>query len=188
MFCLQFVLTVWQYLIKEGFLNKISRKERQPRMFFLMNDVLLYTAPFTHATFALRNVLPLVGMRLRVTSAAVDDDEESANVFSILSTHRCVLLLLSHLTRDDNMYGCVVFVGRSFAVQAESAAERDAWVNALREAIDDNNEKRKTFVPDAHIASPLVQVRVQYSPFLTLPGMSLNSVLFISTGWKSREK
>ena len=86
------------------------------------------------------------------------------------------------------MHGCAVFVDRSFAVQAESAAERDAWVNALREAIDDNNEKRKTFVPDAHIASPLVPVRVQYSPFLTLPGMSLNSVLFISTGWKSREK
>ena len=66
------------------------------------------------------------------------------------------------------MYGCVVFVSRSFAVQAESATERDAWVNALREAIDDNNEKRKTFVPDAHIASPLVQVRVQHSHLIML--------------------
>ena len=74
-------------MVGEGLLNKISRKERHARMFFLMNDVLLYTAPYTQSTYTLRNVLPLVGMRLRVDPDQ-DDDEESANVFSIISTHR----------------------------------------------------------------------------------------------------
>ena len=51
---------------------------------------------------------------------------------------------------------------RSFTVSAETVAEKDSWLAALKLAIDDNNEKRKTFVPDSKIADPLVKVHLHF--------------------------
>ena len=50
-----------------------------------MNDVLLYAAPYTYNTYQLKNVLPLVGMRVRL---ADDKQDEYKTEFSIISTQR----------------------------------------------------------------------------------------------------
>uniref|UniRef100_A0A668A016 FYVE, RhoGEF and PH domain containing 5a n=1 Tax=Myripristis murdjan TaxID=586833 RepID=A0A668A016_9TELE len=51
--------------VKEGTLMKVSRKSRQPRHLFLMNDVLLYTYPQQDGKYRLKNTLSLTGMKVR---------------------------------------------------------------------------------------------------------------------------
>ncbi|KAL5014547.1 hypothetical protein ScPMuIL_008817 [Solemya velum] len=60
-------------LIRKGELMKCSRKEKQPRMFFLFSDVLLYTTPVT-AGYKVNTDLPLAGMKLK---AQMEDEETS---------------------------------------------------------------------------------------------------------------
>uniref|UniRef100_I3KS77 FYVE, RhoGEF and PH domain-containing protein 5 n=1 Tax=Oreochromis niloticus TaxID=8128 RepID=I3KS77_ORENI len=59
--------------VKEGTLMKVSRKSRQPRHLFLMNDVLLYTYPQQDGKYRLKNTLPLTGLKvslkIRVSNA-----------------------------------------------------------------------------------------------------------------------
>ncbi|XP_028262577.1 FYVE, RhoGEF and PH domain-containing protein 5b isoform X2 [Parambassis ranga] len=50
--------------VKEGTLMKVSRKSRQPRHLFLMNDVLLYTFPQQDGKYRLKNTLPLSGLKV----------------------------------------------------------------------------------------------------------------------------
>uniref|UniRef100_A0A3Q3BA16 FYVE, RhoGEF and PH domain-containing protein 5 n=1 Tax=Kryptolebias marmoratus TaxID=37003 RepID=A0A3Q3BA16_KRYMA len=50
--------------VKEGTLMKVSRKSRQPRHLFLMNDVLLYTYPQQDGKYRLKNTLPLTGLKV----------------------------------------------------------------------------------------------------------------------------
>ncbi|XP_077054378.1 FYVE, RhoGEF and PH domain-containing protein 5b isoform X1 [Siphateles boraxobius] len=50
--------------VKEGTLMKVSRKCKQPRHLFLMNDVMLYTYPQQDGKFRLINRLPLAGMEV----------------------------------------------------------------------------------------------------------------------------
>ncbi|XP_073325072.1 FYVE, RhoGEF and PH domain-containing protein 5b isoform X2 [Pagrus major] len=50
--------------VKEGTLMKVSRKNRQPRHLFLMNDVLLYTYPQQDGKYRLKNTLPLTGLKV----------------------------------------------------------------------------------------------------------------------------
>nr|XP_022299386.1 activating transcription factor 7-interacting protein 1-like isoform X2 [Crassostrea virginica] len=102
--------------LKEGELMKLSRKEMQPRMFFLFNDVLLYTTPITTGGYRLNNALTLVGMK--VSKPKRDDLKTEFNIISIQ---------------------------RSFMVIAKSEAERNSWVDMLQEAIDDQTHRRNTF-------------------------------------------
>lgn len=110
------VIKPGRVLIKEGELMKLSRKEMQPRMFFLFNDVLLYTTPTPTGGYRLNNVLTLVGMKVTLPAS-----EEYNTEFNIVSVHR------------------------SFTVEASSVQERDSWVKALTSAIDDNTQRRNTF-------------------------------------------
>ncbi|KAI1892739.1 hypothetical protein AGOR_G00136640 [Albula goreensis] len=50
--------------VKEGTLMKVSRKSRQPRHLFLMNDIMLYTYPQQDGKYRLKNTLTLVGMKV----------------------------------------------------------------------------------------------------------------------------
>ncbi|KAJ8265370.1 hypothetical protein COCON_G00144690 [Conger conger] len=50
--------------VKEGTLMKVSRKSRQPRHLFLMNDIMLYTYPQQDGKYRLKNALTLVGMKV----------------------------------------------------------------------------------------------------------------------------
>uniref|UniRef100_A0A8C2BFL5 FYVE, RhoGEF and PH domain containing 5b n=1 Tax=Cyprinus carpio TaxID=7962 RepID=A0A8C2BFL5_CYPCA len=50
--------------VKEGTLMKVSRKCKQPRHLFLMNDIMLYTYPQQDGKYRLINRLPLAGMEV----------------------------------------------------------------------------------------------------------------------------
>ncbi|ELT96558.1 hypothetical protein CAPTEDRAFT_180983 [Capitella teleta] len=102
-------------LIKEGILNKLSRKEMQPRMFYLFNDVLLYTTP-VGGGFRLNNTLPLTGMKvIRPTK------EDFQNEFSIISTQR------------------------SFTISASTSDEKEEWLSVLEETIAENIRRRSSY-------------------------------------------
>ena len=80
--------------------------------FLQMNDVLLYTAPYTHNTYQLKNMLPLVGMRVRL--GADEEDEELRNEFSIISTQRYAAEKVDMLRVKINvrylcLHFCIVF-------------------------------------------------------------------------------
>ncbi|XP_041348475.1 FYVE, RhoGEF and PH domain-containing protein 6-like [Gigantopelta aegis] len=105
-------------LLKKGELMKMSRKEQQPRMFFLFTDVLLYTTP-TATGYRLNNILPLIGMKVGASDKPTPD--EYGNEFSILS------------------------VQRSFTVSARTPKERTEWMTALSDAIKELTQKRDTF-------------------------------------------
>lgn len=109
-----------RYLLKEGELLKLCRREMQPRYFILLSDVLLYTSFATSSpggALRLNYELPLEGMRVETPRA-----EDFKNEFSVIST------------------------SRSFTLQASSAEERDEWLRALREAITDNASRRSSFL------------------------------------------
>ncbi|XP_042237454.1 FYVE, RhoGEF and PH domain-containing protein 6-like [Homarus americanus] len=109
-----------RYLLKEGELLKLCRREMQPRYFILLSDVLLYTSFVTSGpggALRLNCELTLEGMKVDTPTA-----EEFKNEFSVIST------------------------SRSFTLQASTAQERDAWIEALREAIEDNASRRSTFM------------------------------------------
>ncbi|CAB3996542.1 Fgd6 [Paramuricea clavata] len=103
-------------LIKEGALMKLSRKEMQPRMFYLLTDVLLYTTPVANNQFRLNLSLPLEEIQVELP---VSPDFE--NEFSIISTKK------------------------SFILSASTADERDEWLEALRNASDEIRKKKITF-------------------------------------------
>ncbi|XP_069110952.1 LOW QUALITY PROTEIN: FYVE, RhoGEF and PH domain-containing protein 6-like [Argopecten irradians] len=102
--------------IKAGVLMKLSRKEMQERMFFLFSDVLLYTTPTTTGGYRLNQVLTLT--RLKVSMSTHD---EFSKEFNIISTHK------------------------SFTVEAKTLEDRNAWITALTQAVEENALKRNTF-------------------------------------------
>ncbi|XP_043083169.1 FYVE, RhoGEF and PH domain-containing protein 6-like isoform X2 [Puntigrus tetrazona] len=102
-------------LLKEGILMKLSRKGMQPRMFFLLNDSLLYTTPVA-GNFKLNNMLSLAEMK--VTKPSQEGYQNELNIES---------------------------VERSFILSASSAACRDEWLQAISTAIDDYTKKETTF-------------------------------------------
>ncbi|CAL8337774.1 unnamed protein product [Arctogadus glacialis] len=103
--------------LKEGTLMKLSRKEMQPRMFFLFNDALMYTTPVQSAQYKLNSVLSLAGMKVSKPS-----QEAYQNELNIES------------------------VERSFILSASSATEREQWLEAIAKAIDDYTKKKITFI------------------------------------------
>ncbi|TWW75892.1 FYVE, RhoGEF and PH domain-containing protein 6 [Takifugu flavidus] len=103
--------------LKEGVLNKLSRKVMQPRMFFLFNDTLLYTIPVQSGQFKLKNMLSLAGMKVSKPT-----QEAYQNELNIVS------------------------VERSFILSASSASERDEWLEAISKAIDDYTKKKISFI------------------------------------------
>ncbi|BFZ10698.1 hypothetical protein BsWGS_13737 [Bradybaena similaris] len=110
------VIQPGRVLIKQGELQKLSRREMQPRMFFLFSDVLLYTTP-TSTGFKINNVLPLTGMK--INSPKLEDYKFEFNIIS---------------------------VQRSFTLCASSFEEKEQWVSAIEVAVEENAKKHHTFV------------------------------------------
>ncbi|XP_051544329.1 FYVE, RhoGEF and PH domain-containing protein 6-like isoform X2 [Myxocyprinus asiaticus] len=102
--------------LKEGTLMKLSRKVMQPRMFFLFNDILLYTTPVQSGQYKVNSMLSLAGMKVSKPS-----QEAYQNELNIES------------------------VERSFILSANSATERDEWLEAITNAIDDYTRKKISF-------------------------------------------
>ncbi|XP_076877587.1 uncharacterized protein LOC143526804 [Brachyhypopomus gauderio] len=103
-------------LLKEGILMKLSRKVMQPGMFFLFNDVLLYTTPLQSGQYKLINELSLAGMK--VTKPSQEGYQNELNIES---------------------------VERSFILSCSSPANRDEWLEAISAAIDDFTKKQISF-------------------------------------------
>ncbi|KAJ0056873.1 hypothetical protein NL108_000671, partial [Boleophthalmus pectinirostris] len=103
--------------LKEGTLMKLSRKVMQPRMFFLFNDALMYTTPVQSGQYRLNSILSLAGMKVSKPS-----QEAYQNELNIES------------------------VERSFILSANSASERDEWLEAIATAINDYTKKKITFI------------------------------------------
>ncbi|XP_037303990.2 FYVE, RhoGEF and PH domain-containing protein 5-like isoform X1 [Pungitius pungitius] len=86
--------------VKEGTLMKVSRKSRQPRHLFLMNDVLLYTYPQQDGKYRLKNTLPLTG--LTVSKPIVENVQ---NALKIEGTDISITLSASSfIEREDWFY------------------------------------------------------------------------------------
>ncbi|UJR13826.1 hypothetical protein I4U23_000837 [Adineta vaga] len=106
--------------IREGCLQKFSRKGYQQRMFFLFSDVLLYCARSSSPVlqFKLHGELPLRTM-------TVEDSDEQVNIPNSIT----------------------IYTGtRSLLVVASSAAEKTRWLHDLKSAIDNlqiNSEDQK---------------------------------------------
>uniref|UniRef100_A0A667YX98 FYVE, RhoGEF and PH domain containing 5a n=1 Tax=Myripristis murdjan TaxID=586833 RepID=A0A667YX98_9TELE len=99
----------WQVFVKEGTLMKVSRKSRQPRHLFLMNDIMLYTYPQQDGKYRLKNTLSLSGMK--VSKPVLD------NVLN------CLRIEMSDIT---------------ITLSASSVGEREDWFHTLSRAIADH--------------------------------------------------
>ncbi|KAM8868535.1 FYVE, RhoGEF and PH domain-containing protein 5 isoform 1-T1 [Synchiropus picturatus] len=102
--------------VKEGTLMKVSRKSRQPRHLFLMNDIMLYTYPQQDGKYRLKNTLSLSGMK--VNKPVLDN---------ILN---CLRIEVSDIT---------------IVLSAGSVAEREDWFHTLSRAIADHAAGLCTF-------------------------------------------
>lgn len=86
-------------------------------MFFLFNDILLYTTPAQSGQFKVNNMLSLAGMKV-----SKPPQEAYQNELNIES------------------------VERSFILSASSASERDDWLKAISTAIADYTKKKISFI------------------------------------------
>lgn len=111
--------------LKEGIINKLSRKTLQPRMIFLFNDMLLYTTPVQSGQFKVKQELSLAGMKVKKPA-----QEAFQNEFIIES------------------------VERSFTCSTSSATERDKWFEAIETAIHDYTTKKTSFFPGTKVEIP----------------------------------
>ncbi|XP_069005305.1 FYVE, RhoGEF and PH domain-containing protein 5 isoform X1 [Embiotoca jacksoni] len=102
--------------VKEGTLMKVSRKSRQPRHLFLMNDIMLYTYPQQDGKYRLKNTLSLSGMK--VSKPVLD------NVLN------CLRIEVSDIT---------------ITLSASSIGEREDWFHTLSRAIADHAAGLCTF-------------------------------------------
>ncbi|KAM9859961.1 FYVE, RhoGEF and PH domain-containing protein 5 [Aulostomus maculatus] len=102
--------------VKEGTLMKVSRKSRQPRHLFLMNDIMLYTYPQQDGKYRLKNTLALSGMK--VSKPLLD------NVLN------CLKIEVSDIT---------------ITLSASSVGEREDWFHTLSRAIADHAAGLCTF-------------------------------------------
>ncbi|XP_004844989.1 FYVE, RhoGEF and PH domain-containing protein 6 isoform X2 [Heterocephalus glaber] len=131
----QEILQPGRVFLKEGVLRKLSRKVMQPRMFFLFNDVLLYTTPLQSGMYKLNNMLSLAGMKVRKPC-----QEAYQNELKIES------------------------VERSFILSASSASERDEWLAAISGAIDEHTKKRITFCPGRSLEEANAERQEEVTP------------------------
>lgn len=123
LFCISFP----QEFIRLGSLSKLSGKGLQQRMFFLFNDILLYTSRGLTATnqFKVHGHLPLYGM-------TIEDSEEEWGV------PHCLTL------RGQQ---------QSIIVAASTRAEMDKWTEDIQMAID-LAEKSSDPAPELLASSP----------------------------------
>uniref|UniRef100_A0A673CVC0 FYVE, RhoGEF and PH domain containing 5a n=1 Tax=Sphaeramia orbicularis TaxID=375764 RepID=A0A673CVC0_9TELE len=93
--------------VKEGTLMKVSRKSRQPRHLFLMNDMLLYTYPQQDGKYRLKNTLSLTG--LKVSKPILDNVQnalkiEGTDITITLSARWFVCLFVCVLQVRDRLW------------------------------------------------------------------------------------
>ncbi|XP_074520911.1 FYVE, RhoGEF and PH domain-containing protein 5b isoform X2 [Halichoeres trimaculatus] len=131
--------------VKEGTLMKVSRKSRQPRHLFLMNDVLLYTYPQQDGKYRLKNTLHLTG--LKISKPVIENVQnalriEGADISITLSAS-------SFIEREDWFYT----LSRSVAEHARgSTAFNNVGLGETRDGLRlFLGEKAPTLVPVSQV-------------------------------------
>ncbi|KAM9859381.1 FYVE, RhoGEF and PH domain-containing protein 5b [Aulostomus maculatus] len=130
--------------VKEGTLMKVSRKNRQPRHLFLMNDVLLYTYPQQDGKYRLKNTLSLSGVK--VSKPVIENVQ---NALRIEGTDISITLSASSfIEREDWFYTLNRTVAEhnrgSTALNSSSGETRDRLCLSL-------GEKAPTLVPVSQV-------------------------------------
>uniref|UniRef100_A0AAY4D0W9 FYVE, RhoGEF and PH domain containing 5a n=1 Tax=Denticeps clupeoides TaxID=299321 RepID=A0AAY4D0W9_9TELE len=123
--------------VKEGTLMKVSRKSKQPRHLFLMNDVMLYTYPQQDGKYRLKNTLSLRGMK--ISKPVVDN---------VLNTLR---IEVSDVT---------------ITLSASSCGEREDWFHTLSRAIADHAAGLNTFSSSSEAREKLWMSLGEAAPIL----------------------
>uniref|UniRef100_A0A6Q2Y9T0 FERM, ARHGEF and pleckstrin domain-containing protein 1 n=1 Tax=Esox lucius TaxID=8010 RepID=A0A6Q2Y9T0_ESOLU len=93
------LVTPGREFIRLGCLSKLSGKGLQQRMFFLFNDVLLYTSRGMTATnqFKVHGQLPLHGMTIRES----EDEWGVPHAFTLVGQHQSVVVAASSLSEME---------------------------------------------------------------------------------------
>ena len=130
-------------LLKEGELQKISRKGVGPRYFILLSDCLLYTS--YHGSWAgdstslkVTYTIPLNQLHVHVPTA-----EDFQNEFSITSNVRSCTLKARYSHKW--VFACQQLV------LLRDVEERNSWLDALNSAIEEYRSRKATFVTLDHL-------------------------------------
>ncbi|KAF6024479.1 FARP1 [Bugula neritina] len=110
-----------RYFIREGCLQKLSRRGYQQRLFLLLSDVLLYTSRAQSSSqlqFKVHGFMPMTGMTLEES----DPNVGVSNGFTIYAANRCLI------------------------VAANSQEEKDKWIEDLNFAIGLANSDQVEFL------------------------------------------
>ncbi|XP_059186088.1 FYVE, RhoGEF and PH domain-containing protein 5-like isoform X2 [Centropristis striata] len=130
--------------VKEGTLMKVSRKSRQPRHLFLMNDVLLYTYPQQNGKYRLKNTLPLTD--LKVSKPIVENVQ---NALRIEGTDISITLSASSfIEREDWFYT----LSRTVTEHARGSVTFNSCSGEARDRLQLTlGEKAPTLVPVSQV-------------------------------------
>uniref|UniRef100_A0A673CRV6 FYVE, RhoGEF and PH domain containing 5a n=1 Tax=Sphaeramia orbicularis TaxID=375764 RepID=A0A673CRV6_9TELE len=130
--------------VKEGTLMKVSRKSRQPRHLFLMNDMLLYTYPQQDGKYRLKNTLSLTG--LKVSKPILDNVQ---NALKIEGTDITITLSASSfIEREDWFYT----LNHTVTEHARGSAPYSSRSGEVRDRLWLSlGEKAPTFVPVSQV-------------------------------------
>ncbi|XP_023852378.1 FYVE, RhoGEF and PH domain-containing protein 5 isoform X1 [Salvelinus sp. IW2-2015] len=130
--------------VKEGTLMKVSRKCRQPRHLFLMNDVLLYTYPQQDGKYRLKNSLPLTGMK--VSKPIIENVQ---NALSIEGADISITLAASSCSEREDWFHTL---SRTVSDHARGPAPFSSCSGEARERLWLSlGEKAPTLVPVSHV-------------------------------------
>ena len=131
-------------LLKEGELQKISRKGVGSRYFVLLSDCLLYTT--YHGSWAgdstslkVSYTIPLNQLHVHVPTA-----EDFQNEFSITSNVRSCTLRAKYERQAWQLTWCNDFSFRN-------VQERNDWLDALNSAIEEYRSRKATFITLDHL-------------------------------------
>ncbi|XP_036386747.1 FYVE, RhoGEF and PH domain-containing protein 5-like isoform X1 [Megalops cyprinoides] len=138
------VLQPGRVFVKEGTLMKVSRKSRQPRHLFLMNDVMLYTYPQQDGKYRLKNTLCLTGMK--VSKPNIEDVQ---NVLKIEVNDISITLSASSYGEREDWFHTLT---RTVADHARGQSTFGSYSNEAREKLWMSlGEKPPTLVPVSHV-------------------------------------
>ncbi|XP_029906462.1 FYVE, RhoGEF and PH domain-containing protein 5b [Myripristis murdjan] len=130
--------------VKEGTLMKVSRKSRQPRHLFLMNDVLLYTYPQQDGKYRLKNTLSLTGMK--VSKPIIDNVQ---NTLKIEGTDISITLSASSCSEREDWFYTLT---RTVSEHARGPVGFSSCQGEARERLRLSlGEKAPTLVPVSHV-------------------------------------
>uniref|UniRef100_A0A665V7V1 FYVE, RhoGEF and PH domain containing 5a n=1 Tax=Echeneis naucrates TaxID=173247 RepID=A0A665V7V1_ECHNA len=131
--------------VKEGTLMKVSRKSRQPRHLFLMNDVLLYTYPQQDGKYRLKNTLPLSG--LKVSKPIIENVQ---NALKIEGTDISITLSARWVTFYFTMYRSRMIIINSNDQKCHSSLK--GFAHSVRDRLHMSlGEKAPTLVPVSQV-------------------------------------